>query len=326
MNVRRGFGFLVLAIWVGFWVVACNGQVAQQSSRVDCQVVQHHLGETCVSLDPQRVIAIDAELLEASLALGVEPVATADQRTVGSLWQFLDEQPQGLVSLGRARQPNLEKMLQLDPDLIMGVAISEDNYEMFSSIAPTVVFENTHHQWQQTFQNVGEILGERSEAEQVLAQYQARIKDFQSAMGDRLGQTEVSILRFYEVSENAEFRTKISFPGSVIEAVGLPRPPAQRHIGPKRFFEEVSLEQLERLDGDVIFVALDPGSEKSFARYQTNPLWQTLKAVKHNRVYLVDSSYWIFGNILSANLILDDLFKYLVQAETSVEIEALSKS
>jgi len=34
--------------------------------------------------------------------------------------------------------------------------------------------------------------------------------------------------------------------------------------------------------------------------------------VKNQRVYAVDSGYWIFGNILSANAILDDLFKYLV--------------
>lgn len=43
-------------------------------------------------------------------------------------------------------------------------------------------------------------------------------------------------------------------------------------------------------------------------------MWQALNVVKNERVYTVDSSYWIFGNIQSANAILDDLFKYLLDA------------
>ena len=67
------------------------------------------------------------------------------------------------------------------------------------------------------------------------------------------------------------------------------------------------------LDGDVIFAAVDPGGEESLKSFQTRPLLQTLKAAQQDQVYVVDSGYWIFGNILAANAILDDLFKYLVE-------------
>jgi iron complex transport system substrate-binding protein len=36
-------------------------------------------------------------------------------------------------------------------------------------------------------------------------------------------------------------------------------------------------------------------------------------------VYTVDSGYWIFGNILSANAILDDLSKYLLGLKPNIE-------
>lgn len=323
MNIRHKFWVLILATCMSFWVVACSSQVAQRANPTECQTVQHKLGETCVPVHPQRVIAIDSGVLEAALALDVKPIASAEQRAVGSLWKFVGEQQEIFVSLGREGEPNLEKMLQLDPDLIMGIAISHKNYELFNKIAPTVVFENVHDQWKQTLQRVAEVLGERSKSEQVLAQYQARIEDFQSAMGKRLEQTEVSIARFY-AAYPPEFRTRVSFPGSVLEDVGLLRPLAQRQIESKKFFEKVSLERLDLLDGDVIFVALDPGAEDSFREFQTSPLWQTLKAVKNDRVYVVDSGYWIFGNILSANLILDDLFEYLIQEKTSNRTEPSS--
>jgi len=44
-----------------------------------------------------------------------------------------------------------------------------------------------------------------------------------------------------------------------------------------------------------------------------DPLWQKLEAVQNNRVFTVDFNYWSFGNVLAANAILDDLFKYLVE-------------
>jgi iron complex transport system substrate-binding protein len=164
---------------------------------------------------------------------------------------------------------------------------------------------------------VGELLGKSQQAEQLIAQYQARLEEFQTAMGERLEQTEVSVVRFYAEGTPPEFRTKFSFPGSVLEDVGLPRPAAQRQPGePGKPFISISLERLDLLDGDVIFAALDPGAEDSFRKFQTSPLWQTLKAVKNNRVYVVDSGYWAFGNILAANGILDDLFQYLLHEES----------
>lgn len=60
---------------------------------------------------------------------------------------------------------------------------------------------------------------------------------------------------------------------------------------------------------------LDPRSEESFRQFQNHPLWQTLNAVKTNQVYQVDSGYWSFGNLLAANAILDDLFRYLLPTD-----------
>jgi iron complex transport system substrate-binding protein len=72
---------------------------------------------------------------------------------------------------------------------------------------------------------------------------------------------------------------------------------------------------MDLLDGDVIFAMLDPRSEESFQQFQNHPLWQTLNAVKTNQVYQVDSGYWSFGNLLAANAILDDLFRYLLPTD-----------
>ncbi|UKO96864.1 hypothetical protein [Nostoc sp. UHCC 0870] len=44
-----------------------------------------------------------------------------------------------------------------------------------------------------------------------------------------------------------------------------------------------------------------------------HPLWKQLNAVQAGKVYKVENSYWGGSGYIAANLVLDDLFKYLVK-------------
>lgn len=317
MNVSRMGKLVILGVLISCLISACGAVISQNSpdlesqpSLGECHVIQHELGETCVPINPQRLIATDAIALEVLLALDSKLLAAGEPNLVGGRARHLAGKTEGIASLGKERLLNLEKMVELDPDLILGFTTSSENYSIFSQIAPTISIGYTHTGWKDELQRVGELLGKPQQAQALLNAYQARIQEFQTAMGEKLEQTNVSVVRFYSEADKTEFRPIFSFPGNVLEDVQLPRPEAQR--GPEEFFVSVSLEQLDRLDGDVIFAALDPGAEDSFRAFQSSSLWQTLNAVKNDRVYVVDSGYWIFGNILAANAILDDLFRYLV--------------
>ncbi|MBF2046291.1 MAG: iron-siderophore ABC transporter substrate-binding protein [Elainella sp. C42_A2020_010] len=310
----------LLGLLACFWISACNGQTlfapsaSNQSASQECQVVQHQLGETCVPFEPQRIVATDEIALEILLALDVKPVASGEPNLVSSRSRHLADKVAGVESLGKEEQLNLEKMVELKPDLILGFSVYSEYYPIFSQIAPTVSLNYTHTGWKEELRQVANILNKSEKAEQLLADYQVRITAFQAAMGNRLTQTEVSVARFYTGSQISEFRTRSSFPGSVLDDMGLARPESQNQsVKPDQTYIDVSLERLDLLDGDVMFAAVDPGAEASLKNFQKSPLWQTLKAVKNNRVYVVDSGYWIFGNILAANAILDDLFRYLIE-------------
>jgi iron complex transport system substrate-binding protein len=95
-----------------------------------------------------------------------------------------------------------------------------------------------------------------------------------------------------------------------LKEVGLEVPTAQR-----RNYISLSIERLDLLDGDVMFLILDANARESWQRLQRSLLWQRLKVVQNNQVFVVDSGYWVLGNILAANAILDDLFKYLVKKD-----------
>jgi iron complex transport system substrate-binding protein len=223
---------------------------------------------------------------------------------------------EGIEYLGHDVQPNLEKLLALKPDLILGSDSSqEQTYDRLSQIAPTVLTQGsgewTPNTWKEDFELYAEALGKTDVAEQILQNYNQRINDFKEQMGDRLSRTRVSVLHF----EPGQVRIymKASYIGGVLQDCGLPRPASQDK---DEWSQLISLEQLSDVDGDVIFVTEINPQETSYQEFINNPLWQQLKAVQSNQVHEVNYRYWIGGaGPISSNLVLDDLFRYLVEDE-----------
>ncbi|MBW4539457.1 MAG: iron-siderophore ABC transporter substrate-binding protein [Myxacorys chilensis ATA2-1-KO14] len=257
----------------------------------------------------------DQESLEILIALGLKPIAAASSSRVGDKSSILNGKIDAITNLGKEGQPNIEKMVQLKPDLIIGTYIVPQNYELFSRIAPTISIEPIHAEWKKTLRQFAEMLNRSQEAEKMLDDYHQRIEDLRSIFKQKLGDTKVSVMRFYTTLEFTQFMNHISFPGSVIEELQyVSIPNVQRQLGGSDYtYVQVSLERVDLLDADAIFVVVDPGANNNFKVYETSPLWQTLNAVKNQRVYLVDSSYWVFGNILSANAILNDVSNHLIK-------------
>jgi iron complex transport system substrate-binding protein len=290
-------------------------QPEKSGAASNCRTVQHQLGESCIPLAPQRIVVTDQDSLEILIALGLKPIATTRANRTGNKTSILTGKIDTIIDLGKEGQPNLEKIVQLNPDLIVGMYMEPENYKLFSGIAPTVSMEFNHAEWKKTLQQFGDVLNKKQEVEKLLDAYQQRIEDLRFAVKQKLGDMKVTIMRFYTTLEFTQFMNHASFPGSVIEELKqISIPTIQRQLkGTDETYVMVSLEQVDWLEADAIFVALDPGAERNFQAYANSPLWQTLKAVKNQQVYIVDSGYWVFGNILSANAVLDDVFKHLVQ-------------
>ncbi|HIK06865.1 MAG TPA: iron-siderophore ABC transporter substrate-binding protein [Trichormus sp. M33_DOE_039] len=286
------------------------------SSNSECRLIKHELGETCIPPNPQRIIVTDQVALEAVIALGLKPIGAPDTSYVASKSSFLKDKISGITYIGKEHQFNLEKILDLHPDLIISLyGISSTNYQLFSKIAPTVQFKYVHARWQQSLQQIADVLGRAEKAEKLLIEYKQRLTKFRSIFQNKINHIKVSVSRFHGGVKLPEFRSQFSFPGSILYELGISMPDAQSQLikTPDDTLVILNLERIDLLDADVLFVAVDPGARDLFQKYQNTRLWQTLNVVQNQRVYSVDSSYWIFGSILSANAIVDDLFKYLLK-------------
>ncbi|MBD2346217.1 iron-siderophore ABC transporter substrate-binding protein [Anabaena subtropica FACHB-260] len=281
----------------------------------ECRTVKHELGESCIPFHPKRIIVTDQESLEILVALGLKPIATTTANRVGNKTPILKDKIDVIIDLGKESSLNLEKVIKLNPDLIVGFTISPHNYQLFSQIAPTVSIDFTERNWKKTFLQFANVVDKTQLATQMLAEYQERVKKLKFDFAQKLGNIKISVMRFYTTLQFTQFMNKLSFPVSILYELNLSIPLEQIQVSgntPNVSYNNVSLERVDLLESDAMFIALDPGAKENFQKYQNSPLWHTLNVVKNNRVYTVDSGYWIFGNILSANAILDDLVKYLL--------------
>jgi iron complex transport system substrate-binding protein len=278
-----------------------------------CRVIKHLLGETCVPINPQRIIVLDTNPLDAVLALGVKPIGSS-----GFEYLSLPEaQAKGIEKIGGDLHPNLEKIALLKPDLILGNKWDTEIYDKLSQIAPTIIAPSEDPAWKEDLRLYAQALNKTQQAEQLIENYEQRVQEFQRRMGNRLTQTEVSITTSYNYNAGhpAAIYLKDSFMGAVIAETGLQRPNTQRHDG---FSQMISLEMLKLLDADVMFVVNPDPESSTLSKLQQHPLWSKLDVVQRGKVYTVSYDIWVAQrNIGGANRILDDLFKYLVEKNDS---------
>lgn len=153
------------------------------------------MGETCVPLNPQRIVVLDSEMLEAAIAL--------DEKPVGSPLEYVMSPvpTEGIEDLGDVEAINLERVLALKPDLILGLADLTAPYSQLSQIAPTVLVDFEHSgEWKERFAFVGEVLGKSEEVDRVMSDYYQRAKEFQQKIN--ASDIEVSIVRIYPTQIN----------------------------------------------------------------------------------------------------------------------------
>ncbi|MEB3359635.1 MAG: iron-siderophore ABC transporter substrate-binding protein [Synechococcales bacterium] len=328
-SIRPIIRHVALGIAAWLLIVSCGTHATRSddpaiASSAACQMIQHAMGETCVPLNPERIVTIDPFSLENVLALGLQPAGYAIAPDWLEKRDYLRDRLSDINYAGDHNQPSLERILALKPDLIMGLELeSEAVYQQLAQIAPTVLFPfETSGQWKEILMQNAEALDKVDAANELLADYAARLDDFKAQLEMKdfssdesaADPLEVSIIRIYP--DTVSVYSNDTFVGTIIEDAGLTRPATQT----EEFRLNLSKESLHLADADVMFVwSNETGTNQQQVQTEidqlsADPLWKNLDAVQNNQVYQVPS-YWIGSSILTAHAVIDDLFNYLLETQ-----------
>lgn len=306
---------LVLLFVVMLAPAACGGAGGGDGdgeASAKTRTVEHAMGEAEVQGTPKRVVVLDTGELDSAMSLGVTPVGAVEAVEGLGLPSYLEGTGE-IENVGTIEEPNLEKIATLNPDLILSSKLRHEQvYDQLGQIAPTVFTETTGVTWKKNFEKHAEAMNRVDEAARIVDGYEDRIKNFKGTMGDRLGENEVSVVRF--LPGETRIYQKESFIGTVLEDAGLPRP-ASQDVDEFALLN-VSEEEIPEMDGDAIFVTVygAPG-DSTEEKITSDPLWRKLEAVRQDRVYEVSDDLWMLGiGPTAAGAIVDDLDKHLAES------------
>ncbi len=308
-NGRSLVPLRILGESFGLWV---NWNAATRTASLETKrTIKHAMGETTLASVPKRVVVLFNGMVDISLTLGVKPVGAVESWVQTPWYHYLRADMTGVKNLGSELQPNLEAIVALKPDLIIGAKFRHEKiYGQLSKIAPTIYVDQLF-EWKENMAVAAQALNKEDRNDAFMADWNKRVADFKSKISGRTD-TEVSLVRFYDDNTARIYVT--GFAGSILQELGLSRPKSQQSKD-KVFVDLDSQEQIPLIDGDVIFditSSNNGGDEfKTQEAWQKNPLWTNLKGVKNGKYYKVNDITWnMSGGATAAKMMLDDLFFY----------------
>ncbi|KGM25966.1 iron ABC transporter substrate-binding protein [Photorhabdus luminescens] len=184
---------IIPVVLVSLFAVASHSAFSQESSVVtpnivtpnvvtaqtdDKITVKHLSGETEVKKNPQKVVLFDFGIYDSLVKLGLSDRVVA--LPTGNTPEYLrNSLPKGVENAGGMKEPNLEKLAQIKPDLIIISGRQTSFYEKLSKIAPTINLGTDSKNYLASVESnitlLGELFNKQSEVKDQLVELEKTI-------------------------------------------------------------------------------------------------------------------------------------------------------
>ncbi len=276
-----------------------QGAKAGEGKAADTRTVTDDLQrEVDIPTAPERVIVSDFS--SEVLAAGVSPIAVGnnDQKIIytQSLLKAAD-------TIGDP--PSVEKILELQPDLILMSTVMQQIYpeimEQIEKIAPLAYISFEQDPVYDIFPKIADWVGKPEEAKRWIAEYEQEAQAAREQVKEALGEQTVSIFRI----EKGRLRIYVNrnFAGYMLYRGLKAHPPAAvaDEIAKSEFASavEISLEKLHDYAADHMFLIVrDTADDQgAYEEIQKSALWKSLPAVQKGQIHLLDTDKYYGSDI-----------------------------
>lgn len=288
-------------------------------------VVAHKFGTTTLDKAPVRVVALGLTDQDALIALGTVPVATREWfgAKPGALF------PWAQARIGDAPLPevlpfelNFEKIAALQPDVIVALcaALTQEEYDTLSKIAPTIAqpgdVVDWGISWQASTRTIGQVLGKSAEAEALVASVEQQFLDAQKANPTLVGKS-AQVLSVWGWPNTFYAYGSQDIRGRFLTGLGMKLVPEVDTLAGTSFGVSISREKLNLFDLDVaVWLTDTPDQEKAL---RTDAVWSKLKVATEGRDLVIEAGSDVydalnFCTVLSIPVALEKVTPLLVAA------------
>ncbi|OHR68271.1 ABC transporter [Bacillus sp. HMSC76G11] len=284
---------LALSLVLAVFAAACGSKEAEEttaSAEKEELTIQHQLGETKVPKNPEKVVVFDFGTLDSMDKLGVEAAGVPQENVPFYLSKYEDAKYE---NVGGLKEPDFEKINEMEPDLIIISGRQQDSYEEMSKIAPTIFMGVDTTKYMDSFKEnvttLGEVFGKEDEAEKEFANVEESIKELKekASAGD-----EKALIVLANDGKVSAYGAGSRF-GIIHDEFGFAA--ADEKIEVSTHGQSISFEYIVEKDPDYLFV-IDRGAvvggESSAKQVVENDLVKNTKAYKNGKIIYLDPDYW----------------------------------
>ncbi len=271
-----------------------NKEETEGETQSDTFTYESETGPVEVPTDPQRVITLTNG--PNALALDANIVGIDDWTKMNPLFQ------ERLDGVEVVTEENLEKIIELDPDLIIAGS-HMNNIDKLNEIAPTVVFTWGKLDYLDQQLEIGKLLNKEKEALEWIEDFKSRAASTGEAIKAKIGEdATVSVIEsgnkeFYVFGNNYARGTEILY-----QAMGLKMPEKVEELALESGIYTFSTELLPEFAGDYVIFSKNPDVDNSFLE---TDLWKNIPAVKNGQVYEINTKASTYSDPITLDTLLN---------------------
>ncbi|MFY9903045.1 MAG: ABC transporter substrate-binding protein [Trichococcus sp.] len=266
-------------------------------------------GSVEVPKDPGNVVVLDFGHLDTLIALGKEDAVTGT--ATENMPAYLADKADQFENVGTLKEPNVEALANLAPELIIISNRLVDFAEQLEEIAPVVVLSVDYTDYwgsvQKNITTLGTIFDEEDAADEAIATLNDEIEAVQAKTA---GISEKTLTLLLNDGSMSAFSTGSRF-GLIYDTLGFT--PVDAAIEDSTHGQSVGYEGLLEINPQILFVvdrtaAIGTASDENAALLENDFVYQT-DAYKNNKIINLSSDLWYLsgGGLESIHLMVEEI-------------------
>lgn len=276
--------------------------------------ITHEMGTASFATTPNKVVALDWVLTETALSLGVELEGVADTEGYQQ-WVVEPSLNADVINVGSRREPNLELLTEIKPDVILISKHMAAAYEQLNKIAPVLVY-SVYSEKKQPIESaksitisLGKLFGKEQQAQQVIAQTTERLENNGKKIASADKANKPLLFARFINDKTLRIHSQGSLAHDTIDAMGL-KNDWQEQTNLWGFTTAGTEKLAEHQKANVLlFGPLKPEQRNQLTQ---SPLWQAMEFTRTNSVYELPA-IWTFGGLIAAQRFSDHITDQLIQ-------------
>lgn len=296
MDFKKILGLLCLfALAAGAFLWWQGALVGENAALAEKRSVADATGRAVeIPARPQRVVLLNASHLDLYCAAG-GAAQVVGKPTSSALSAKVKAATREAREVGVIHSPNVETILALQPDLVVGIDVPFHNalIPLLEKAGVPVLIRSldTYEEVLETLRFYGELTGDAAAAAKSADAIEAAsARAVAARQKERQAQ---QCLIVWGAAGSSSMATSASFAGDILRRVGGANIADAAESAAGSGFVPLGMEYIAQHEPDVIFLishSSGAGGASPQAQFADDPIWREVKAVREGRVYALPSA------------------------------------